>query len=208
MQMHTSLCSSDTLYTSVSLLRVPHCLISVLFSPPVHSIQASSLYTQETIQMDATNTTQNYKWKKICPFKVRKENRNIEQFLINHLQLHAKSGTENPLSCRTRMKGLVSCRLCSTLLLLCPLSISLSNKHSDGHTTYTGSSSLAPKTPKTQYWDSPIPLGTQLGEIQKDPTELLSIDLCMPSVPTSLLPWNQYREAEAGFLKWFVCMKM
>lgn len=28
-----------------------------------------------------------------------------------------KSGTENPLSCRTRMKGLVSCRLCSTLLL-------------------------------------------------------------------------------------------
>lgn len=36
-------------------------------------------------------TTQNYKWeKKICPFKVRKENRNIEQFLINHLQLHAK----------------------------------------------------------------------------------------------------------------------
>lgn len=207
MPMHTFLCSSDTLYTSESLQRVPHCLISVLFSPPVHSIQASSLYTQETIQMDATNTTQNYKWKKICPFKVRKENRNIEQFLINHLQLHAKSGTENPLSCRTKMKGLVSCRLCSTLLLLCPLSISLSNKHPDRHTAYTAPKTPK-KTPKTQHWDSPIPLATQLGGIQKDPTELLSTDLCTPSVPTSLLPWKQYRETEAGFLKWSVCMKM
>lgn len=98
-----------------------------------------------------------------------------------------KSGTENPLSCRTRMKGLVSCRLCSTPLLLCPFSISLSNKKPEGHMTYMGSSSLTSKSPKTQYCDSQTPLATQPGEIQKDPTELLSADLCVPSVPTSLL---------------------
>jgi len=40
-------------------------------------------------------STQNYKREKICPFKVQKETRNIEQFLINHLQLHAEAGQKS-----------------------------------------------------------------------------------------------------------------
>lgn len=94
--MYIFLWCSDVLYTlkpssrAVSLQHVPYYLILLLFSPPVHSIWASSLYTQQTIQMDARSPTQNYKRKKICPLKVQKETRNIEQFLINHLQLHAK----------------------------------------------------------------------------------------------------------------------
>lgn len=173
--MHISLWCSDMLHTSkhvVPLLPVPRCLISGLFASPVHSIQPSSLYTQETMQMDARSPTQNYKWKKICPFKVRKETRNIEQFLINHLQLRAKMGQKIHCPAGAEWRALLAVH-CVALRFWSVFSTSAwATKHPEEHTSQSGlgrkasPSSLAPASLNTQHYDSQIHLATKHGEVK------------------------------------------
>lgn len=210
--MHVSLWYSDTLHTlkpgscAVSLQHVPYCLTS-LFSPPVCNTQASSLHTQETIQMNTRSPTQNYKTQKICLLKVQNESRNIEQF-NKPLATACKSEWEKPLSLRTRMKGRVSCGLCCSQFLVCHLNISLRNQAQCASSRELGRkgspSSLASKSQKTQCCNSKIHLATYHGEVEKDPTDL-STNSCTPPVPSIPLSRTQ---SKWSCRRWFGHLKI